>query len=89
MRIDAYNKVNQLYQTSRTKKLVKEQKVSGSDSFEISQVGKDYQIAKKAVQNAPDIRDDKVNSIKTKMASGNYNVSVEEVAEKLVKQIFS
>ncbi len=89
MRVDAYNKVNQLYQTSATKKVASTNKVSSSDSLVISQSGKDYQIAKQAVQNVPDVREDKVAQIKAAMASGTYNVTAEELADKLVDSYFS
>lgn len=57
MRIDAYNQIAQLYGVSRTTKTAKTQSASRmSDQVSISQAGKDYQIAKKAVSEASDIR---------------------------------
>ena len=88
MRIDAFNKINQLYQTNKTKQTMKTGNVSKKDSVEISQVGRDYQIAKQAVAAAPDIREDKVKEIKDKIASGTYNVSAEELAEKMIENYF-
>ena len=52
-------------------------------------MGKDYQIAKNAVAAAPDVREDKVNAIKQALASGTYNVSMEEVADKLINSSFN
>lgn len=50
MRIDAYNQIAQLYGVSRTTKTAKTQSASRmSDQVSISQAGRDYQIAKKAV----------------------------------------
>lgn len=84
MRIDAYNAVNQVYQTNaQTKKIVTEKKVS-SDKLEISQTGKDIAVAKKAISEAPDVREDKVESIKRQMAEGTYSVSLEDVADKML-----
>ncbi len=88
MRIDAFNKVSQLYQTNSTKKIKSQNSSSFSDSLEISQIGKDIQVAKAAVTSSSDIRTDKVNDIKQQVASGTYNVSMEEVADKLVTQYF-
>lgn len=88
MRIDAYNKVNQLYQTSAAKKIAGAEKAAASDSLVISQPGKDYQIAKQALLNIPDVREDKVACIKSAIASGAYNVTAEEVADKLVESYF-
>jgi flagellar biosynthesis anti-sigma factor FlgM len=88
MRVDAYNKVNQLYQSTATKNTKSTEKTTGKDTVVISQVGRDYQIAKQAVQNAPDIREDKVSQIKAGIASGTYNVSAKEAADRLVDNYF-
>lgn len=91
MRIDAYNQVAQLYQTSQAKTTAgKTEKASGfSDALQLSQTGKEMQVAKQAVKDAPDIREDKVNELKARLASGNYNVSGEELADKLVNNHFN
>ena len=89
MRIDSFNKVSQLYQQNSTQKLNKTNAVNKKDRVEISQLGKDFQIAKQVVAQAPDIRQEKVNELKERMASGNYNVSLEEVADKMVESYFN
>jgi len=89
MRIDAFNQVTQLYKTNSTKKAYKTNTTQAADKVEISQLGKDYQIAKNAVAAAPDVREDKVNAIKQALASGTYNVSMEEVADKLINNSFN
>ncbi|MBR2895659.1 MAG: flagellar biosynthesis anti-sigma factor FlgM [Oscillospiraceae bacterium] len=89
MRIDAFNQVTQLYKTNSTKKAYKTSTTQAADRLEISQMGKDYQIAKNAVAAAPDVRADKVNAIKQQLASGTYNVSMEEVADKLINSSFN
>lgn len=88
MRIDAYNKVSQLYQSAGTKKTNKTNSATTSDRYEVSEAGKFYQIAKKAVAAAPDIREDKVNDIKNRLASGTYNLNSEEIASALVDRYF-
>lgn len=85
MRIDALNQVAQLYKTNNTKKTYKTGMPQAADKLEISQAGKDYQIAKNAVAAAPDVRVDRVNEIRQQLASGTYNVSMEEVADKLIR----
>ena len=88
MRIDAYNAVNQVYQTNaQTKKVVTDKKVS-SDKLEISQTGKDIAVAKNAIAEAPDVREDRVESIKRQMAEGTYSVSLEDVADKMLDSMF-
>lgn len=88
MRIDAFNKVSQLYNTGSVKSTAKATGSSFNDKLEISQTGKDYHVAKQIVANTSDVREDKVNDIKDKIASGTYDVSMEEVADKLVNRFF-
>lgn len=89
MRVDAYNRITQAYQTSSTSKVSKTSSVSVSDQVQISQLGKDYQVAKQAVTATPDVRVDKVNEIKSRMESGTYDVSDEKLADKLVDNYFN
>ena len=84
MRIDAINRVSQLYQANSTKKVAKAKSTEKYDSVQISQMGKDYQVAKAAVAAAPDVRTDLVNDIKTRMQNGTYDVSMEMLADKLL-----
>lgn len=88
MRIDAYNKISQLYNTSKINKMEKSKEASRSDQLEISQTGKAIQTAKNALKNTPDIRQDKVNDIKKRIETGTYKVTMEEVVDKLVDNYF-
>ena len=88
MRIDAYNQVAALYQTNKAVNVPKTAKAQGpKDQVQISQAGKDYQIAKQAVANASDIREDKVAELKSKISSGNYNVNSDDFASKLLERM--
>lgn len=89
MRVDAYNQITQMYQATKTKPTAAKGKVSSTDVFEISQAGKDLQVLKQAVKAAPDVREDKVNEIKEQLASGTYDVSAEEFADKIVNSYFN
>lgn len=82
MRIDAYMQVSQLYQANKPKR-AGQSKTSASDKLEISDFGKEYQIAKQATKNAGDVREDKIREIQRQLASGSYHVSIEDVAGKL------
>lgn len=84
MRIDAINRVSRLYQANSTKKVAKTNNTEKYDSVQISQLGKDYQVAKAAVAAAPDVRTDMVNDIKSRMQNGTYDVSMEMLADKLL-----
>ncbi len=88
MRIDAYNKVSQLYNTNKVKKATKPSGGSFSDKLEISQKGQDYRVAKQVVSQTPDVREDKVNQIKRQIESGSYNIDMTEVADKVVNRYF-
>jgi len=54
------------------------------DDVKISSVGKDFTIAMNALKDVPDIRMDKVNEISAKIASGEYNVSGNDIAAKIL-----
>ena len=86
MRIDAINRVSQLYQANSTKRVAKAGSVEKFDSVQISQMGKDYQVAKAAVAATPDVRTDVVNDIKQRMQDGTYDVSMEMLADKLLAE---
>lgn len=87
MRIDAYNQVAAVYQSSKPARVSQTKKTSGfQDQLHISQAGRDFQIAKQAVANASDIREDKVAELKTKVDSGNYQVDVGDFASKLLEK---
>lgn len=85
MRIDAYNQVNMIYATAGKTQMKKPVKTSGSkDKLEISQLGRDYQIAKSAVTQADDVREDRIAALKEQYAAGRYNVSANKLAAKLI-----
>ena len=88
MRIDAISKASQLYQAAKPKKVSEVKKADGRDKYEESKSAKDYQTAKDAVKSAPDIREDKVGDIKEALTSGTYNVSAQEIADKMVSKYF-
>ena len=87
MRIETYNQVAQIYKTSQTVVAKNTSSISkGRDEVQISQTGRDYQIAKQAVAEASDIREDKVAQLKAKVDSGNYEVNSGDFASKLLEK---
>ena len=83
--IDAMAEVSQLYQSNATRRKAEVKKsVYTKDSVEISEFGKDIQVAKQAVAQAEDIRMDKVLDIKARIANGTYNVPMGVLADKLL-----
>ena len=87
MRIEAYNQVAQLYNKNKTVKTQKTDVTSAArDEVQISSFGRDYQIAKQAVAEASDIREDRVAQLKESVNSGNYNVDVNDFANRLLQK---
>lgn len=87
MRIDAYNQIGQLYGVQKSLKTQKTQSVSTQrDQVSISQTGRDYQVAKNAVAEASDIREDKVNQLKEQVESGSYSVDTGDFASRLIEK---
>lgn len=85
MRIENIQRVAQMY----NKTMRKTNKVSEndtSDQLEISQAGRDFQIAKKAVSETDAIREDLVNDIKNRMDKGEYSVSGDDFAAKVIER---
>ena len=84
MRIDSMNTVSSVYKTNSRKKINNAYQTSFSDKLEISQLGRDLQVAKKAVAATSDVREDKVAAMKTALSNG-YSVSDSDLADKLLE----
>ena len=85
MRIEAYNQVAQIYKANKLAGTAKTAKAeAGRDEVQISSFGRDYQIAKQAVADASDIREEKVAEVAARVNSGKYEVSAEDFASKLL-----
>lgn len=89
MRVDAYNQVTQIYQSNQKRTSSVKESRKSSDVCEISQSGRDYQVAREAIKAAPNVREDRILAIRQQMASGTYNVSAEEVADKMAESYFN
>ncbi len=86
MRIEAYNQISALYNTTKSSKAKNTPETAAvRDQVQISRAGKDYQIAKQAVAAASDIREDRVTELKNRVQSGNYNVDTGDFASKLLE----
>lgn len=87
MRIEAYTQVQQVYHSQKVNRSQKAGSASPSDKVQISSLGKDFQTAKAAVANAPDIREELTAPIKAKIQKGTYSVDNETFADKLLKKL--
>lgn len=86
MRIDAMSQVAQIYKTSQAHGVEKSEKSRAKDEVHISEAGKDFQIAKMALQEVPDVREERIAAIKSSMEAGTYEVSSSDFADKVLEK---
>ena len=84
MRIENIQMVAQLYDKKSISKQKKTSDAGSTDQLEISQAGKDFQVARRAVKESEDVREDLVKEIKSRINSGEYLVSGEDFAAKVI-----
>ena len=84
MRISSINQVSQVYQSSLAKKKNVSSFAEQKDAISISHMGRDYQTAKNALANTPDVRQDRIDSLKQSISEGTYSVSSRAFAEKML-----
>lgn len=88
MRIEAFNQVQQLYNSNKTTKNQKTDKPAFTDQLQISSIGKDIQTAKQAVIQSPDIRENVTAPLKQAIQSGTYSVNGQQFADKLLEKYY-
>ena len=75
-----------MYQTNKTAKTQSTYGVSHArDEVQISSFGRDFQVAKQAVAETSDIRDEKVSKLIASVQSGSYKVDSGDFANKLME----
>lgn len=88
IRVNGTSNIYKINNTSNTKKSSKTKAASNSSSvFEVSSSFKEYQVAKLAANSTKDVREEKVAEIKSRYESGNYQVNVEDLANKLMMSV--
>jgi len=85
MRVEAYTHISQLYAAEKKSGIKQDIKTTKNDKVEISQQGRDYQIAKKAVAEVSDVREDLVTKYQSAIQSGSYDVSGSDFANKVIE----
>lgn len=87
MRIEDRSRIFQIYSSStKVNKVEKKQDVKRTDKLEISSEARDFHAILNAIKSTPDIREEKVNEIKSKIESGTYSVNAKDVVEKLIRE---
>ena len=84
MRIEAYNQVQQVYNPAKVSPVQKQDKAVRTDNVQISSFGRDFQVAKQAIKNAPDVREELIAPLKDRVDSGTYEVKAEDFADKMI-----
>ena len=59
---------------------------AGSAKAEISDKAREFAKVKSAAAEAPEVREDKVAELKAKIASGNYKVNAQAIADRMVDE---
>ncbi len=86
MRIVRTEKVQGIYGNQSLKRAETKTGASyGKDSVVFSDFARELQLASKAVREAPEVRADKVDQLRARIESGQYNVSASQIAEKILE----
>ncbi len=89
MRINGLNNVNSIYKTNKANKAYGTSSAEPSkDTLAISDFAKELQVAKQAVDMAPEIRESRVEGIRQQMEAGQYNIAASQLADKLLNRYF-
>lgn len=75
-----------IYKTQNPKQAKQVEKSNIKDKVSISDKAQAFQIAFKAAKESPDVRMDKVDKIQAKVDKGEYKVSSDELAGKIIEQ---
>lgn len=57
------------------------------DRVDISGEGRDVAALMNAISKMPDVRTEKVKALKEAIESGNYNINVAKIADKILKEL--
>ncbi len=70
---------------SESKKPINENVVL-EEKVSISSISRDVKLAKKAIEELPDVREEKVRELKDQIEQGTYDLSGEKIAEKMFSE---
>lgn len=85
------NNLNKIYTDATRVPLVNPVKkttkaTTSVDKVEISSSAMAYQKAQRAVLDSPDVREDMIGAIKATVDAGGFNISADDIAEKMLSQ---
>ncbi|WP_347491430.1 flagellar biosynthesis anti-sigma factor FlgM [Desulfoscipio sp. XC116] len=73
-------------QNDQNKNMRKNRGTPGMDRAEISSVGRELQTYRAALKQMPDVRQDQVSEIKSRIKNGTYTPSAEKIAEGIIRE---
>lgn len=85
MKISSIFQATNIFQNNIKQKNDKKIKDVKKDNLDISSKALDFQTAMKAINNSPNVRQDKIDYISKKISEGNYFVSSEQIASKILE----
>jgi negative regulator of flagellin synthesis FlgM len=87
MRIEAYTQVQQLYKAQKSSRSTATGAAGAvKDKVQISSMGKDFQTAKAALAETPDVREELTSSLKESVQNNTYSVDDGSFAAKLLEK---
>lgn len=63
--------------------------VSRDDKVSLSQASKEMQLAKSAVAESPDVREERVAELKQAIAANQYSINPDKIAESIIGALIS
>lgn len=72
---------------AKVEKIEKGQEPGAVDRVNLSTRGQEIQLARQSIKATPDIRQDKVESLRSAIKTGTYRVSSGEVADKMLGRL--
>lgn len=74
--------------TSSVKRAYSAQAVAKNDEVQLSREGQSFSSLLQKLQGMDEVREDRVNDLRAKLADGSYNVSSENLAASMLKARF-
>ena len=81
--LKSYNKQAQV---DKTKEAQGKAGAKKADKTQLSSEAKLFQTAYRGLKSMPDVREEKVSQLQAALTSGNYDVSGEEIANKIIER---
>ena len=62
-------------------------RVGATDSVSLSAAGSEYNTARRAVTELPEVRSERVNQLRAQLQSGSYQVNAQDVAARIFSSV--